>query len=59
MTHTKMHTIVRVSDEVEKELSLEERLRLVEDELVKVRQTLEGLVKRGEAGPVPDSPPAT
>ena len=42
-THTKMHTIVRVSEKVEeKELSVEERLRLVEDELAKIRQLFVG-----------------
>ena len=42
-THTKMHTVVRVSEKVEeKELSVEERLRLVEDELAKIRQLFVG-----------------
>lgn len=38
--HTKIHTVVRVSEEVRKEPSTEERLRFVEDELTKMRQTL-------------------
>ena len=47
-THTKMHTLVRISEEVEeKELSMEDRLRLVEDELAKMRQLLTKLVERG------------
>lgn len=34
-----MHTLVRVSEKVEeKELSVEERLQLVEDELAKIRR---------------------
>jgi hypothetical protein len=39
-THTKMHTVVRVSEQVEKEPSTEERLRFVEDELTKIRRAL-------------------
>lgn len=48
-----MHTLVRVSEEVEeKELSVEERLRLVEDQLVKIGQYLAKLVeKSGEGSP--------
>ena len=42
-THTKMHTIVRVSKRNERELSTEERLRLVEDELAKMRQVIASL----------------
>ena len=43
-THTKMHTIVRVSKrDEEKELSTEERLRLVEAELAKMRQVIASL----------------
>ena len=57
-THTRMHTIVRVSDDVAKELSTEERLRLVEDELARARQTLQKLFEKGEAGSVPGSFPA-
>ena len=40
--HTKMDTIVRVSDPdgVEKERSTEQRLQFLEDELTKVRQNL-------------------
>jgi len=38
--HTEMHTVVRVSEEVRGEPSTEERLRLVEDELAKMRRTL-------------------
>ena len=41
-----MHTIVRVYDDVEKEPSMEERLRLVEDELARVRQTFGGELVR-------------
>ena len=41
-THTKMHTVVRVSDEDEgKGPSTEEQLRLVKDELAKMRQDFE------------------
>ena len=49
-THTKMHTIVRVSKKGEEnQISVEERLRLVEDELAKMRQLLVRLVgKNGE-----------
>ena len=64
-----MHTIVRVYDNVEKEPSIEERLRLVEDELARVRQTfggelvrmrqaIETLVERSDAGSVLGSTPA-
>ena len=53
-----MHTIVRVSGDVKKELSMEERLRLVEEELARVRETLDRLVERGEAGAVQGSLPA-
>ena len=50
-THTKMHTLVRISEEVEEnELSMEDRLRLVEDELAKMRQLLTKLVERGIEG---------
>ena len=38
--HTRMHTVVKVSEEVGKEPSTEERLRFVEDELAKMRRTL-------------------
>lgn len=38
--HTKMHTLIRVPETISKELSTEERLRLVERELVKIRQIL-------------------
>lgn len=44
-----MHTIVRVSEDVEKELTTEERLRLVEGELAGMRQILERLAGRGAA----------
>ena len=45
-THTKMHTVVRVSDEDEgKEPSTEEQLRLVKDELAKMRQDFEGVTR--------------
>ena len=38
-----MHTLVWVSEKVEgKELSVEERLRLVEDELAKIKQIFSG-----------------
>jgi len=46
-----MHTLVRVSEKVEeKELSMEERLRHVEDELTKMRQLLAKLAGKGEEG---------
>ena len=46
-THTKMHTLARISEKVEeKELSTNERLQLVEDELAKMRQLLTKLVER-------------
>ena len=46
-----MHTIVRVSERGEKkELSMGERMRLVEDELAKVRQTLAKLVEKSTEG---------
>jgi len=50
-THTKMHTLVRVSEKVEEEeLSMEERLRLVEDELTKMGELLAQLVKKSLEG---------
>jgi len=46
-----MHTLVRVSKKVEeKELSVEERLRLVEDELTKMGELLAQLVKKSTEG---------
>ena len=46
--HTKMHTLVRVSEKVEEvELSMEERLRLVENELGRMREVLAKLVEKG------------
>ena len=49
--HTKMHTLVRVSEKIEgEELSTEERLRLVEGELWKMRQLLARLVEKGLEG---------
>lgn len=46
-----MHTIVRVSEKSEKkELTMEERMRLVEDELAKVRHTLAKLVEKSTEG---------
>jgi len=46
-----MHTLVRVSEKVEeKEVSMEERLRLVEDELAKMGQLLAQLVKKSTEG---------
>ena len=46
-----MHTIVRVSEKREvKEISMEERMRLVEGELSKIRQTLAKLVERSTEG---------
>ena len=43
-----MHTLVRVSEKVEeKELSMEERLRLVENELGRMREVLAKLVEKG------------
>jgi predicted NAD-dependent protein-ADP-ribosyltransferase YbiA (DUF1768 family) len=41
--HTKMHTRVRVSEEAEADWSMEERMRLIEAELAKMRQTVEEL----------------
>ena len=35
-----MHTVARVSEQVEKERSTEQRLQFLEDELTKVRKTL-------------------
>jgi hypothetical protein len=50
-THTEMHTIVRVSERgQEKQLSMEERMQLVEDELAKVRRTLAKLVEKSTEG---------
>jgi len=47
-THTKMHTLVRVSDKgKEKDLPMEERLRIVEDELTRMRKLLAKLVRKG------------
>ena len=49
--HTKMHTIVRVSEKVEKkEVSTEERLQIVEDKLEKMMQLLARLVEKGMEG---------
>lgn len=48
--HTRMHTIVRISEKAEEELSMDERLRLIEDELMKMRQLLAELVERGVEG---------
>ena len=46
-----MHTLVRVSEKVEEEeLSVEERLRLVEDELTKMGELLAQLVKTSTEG---------
>jgi len=46
-----MHTIVRVSEKVEENiLSMEERLRLVEGELGKMRQLLAKLVEKCSEG---------
>ena len=46
-----MHTIVRVSEEVEEsDLSVEERLRHVEDELTKMSQLLANLIEKGMGG---------
>jgi hypothetical protein len=46
-----MHTLVRVPETVEeKELSMEERLRLVEAELTKMRLLLAKLVEKGTEG---------
>ena len=43
-THTKVHTVVRVSKrDEERALSTEERLRLVEAELAKMRQVIASL----------------
>lgn len=38
-THTKMHTVIRITEKEEKR-SMEERLQFLEDEMVKVRQSL-------------------
>lgn len=38
-THTEMHTIVRVSEVFERELSIEERLRCVEEELARMKRS--------------------
>ena len=47
-THAKMHcVVVRVTEEAEKGRSTEERLQFLEDELAKVRQSLEMLVEKG------------
>ena len=49
--HTRLHTIVRVSEKVEeKEFTIEERLKLLEDELGRMRQLLAKLVERGAEG---------
>ena len=47
--HTKVHTVVRVSepDEVEEERSTEERLQFLEDELTKMRQHLAEVKQTG------------
>jgi len=45
-----MHTVVRISEKVEKELSMEERLQHVEEELGKMRQILSNLVEKGMGG---------
>ena len=46
-THTKMHTLARVSEEVEEEeLSVERRLRFVEGELAEIKQLLAKLVEK-------------
>lgn len=46
-----MHTIVRVAEKVEEtELSMEDRLRHVEDELGRMRQLLTRLVEKGLEG---------
>lgn len=55
-THTKMHTLVRVSEQVEEtEVSMEDRLHLVEDELMKMRELLTKLIEMG-AGASPTKP---
>ena len=49
--HTRLHTIVRVSERVEEtELTIEDRLKLLEDELGKMRQLLSKLVEKGTEG---------
>lgn len=46
-----MHTLVRVSEkDEEKEISVEERLRLVEDELARMGQLLARLVEKSTEG---------
>lgn len=48
--HTKMHTIVRVSEKAEEmEISMEERLRLIEDKLANMMGILERLVEKSTA----------
>jgi len=55
-----MHTIVRVSEKVEVNiLSTEERLRLVEGELGKIRQLLAKLVSEKGSQPVPEEEAGT
>ena len=50
-THTTMHTLVRVSERVEEtEITVEDRLQLVEEELAKIRQILTKFVERGTEG---------
>ena len=50
-THTTMHTLVRVSEKVEEEeISVEDRLQLVEHELTKIRHILTKLVEKGSEG---------
>lgn len=54
-THTKMHTLVRVSKKVEEEdLSVEGRLRFVESELAEIKQLLTKLVEKDTEGPPSD-----
>jgi hypothetical protein len=45
-----MHTVVKVPEKAERELSTEERLRLIEDELAKMRQILGKLVEKSTEG---------
>lgn len=45
--HTKLHTVVRVTKEAEKERSVEERLQFLEEKLGKIEQILGKLVEGG------------
>ena len=54
-THTTMHTLVRVSESVdETEMTVEDRLQLVEEELAKMREILTKLVEKSTEGSLSD-----